>query len=290
MRQKKFLLVLIPAALAGVLAARFALGPEDGAAAPAPPPAEAAAIAPAPMPLVQPAAAANAAMPRAGSEMFRLVDGRIDAHLQSAPLPAAVARIARAAAVELVGSERLADVPVRVDLDGVPVAEALLRLTAGYNSAFEYRGARLARMSITPEPAVRADETAAAANLDQLEPQQRGDAIEAIAAHGGDRAREVVSHALSDADEEVRLRALEQTQVVQGLALPVDALQDLLLRDASENVRFKALDVLATDPAVDAYALATIARGAESDRSELVRSKAAELREQLEAASGPPTQ
>jgi hypothetical protein len=82
-------------------------------------------------------------------------------------------------------------------------------------------------MSIAPEPAGRADEAAAAANLDQLEPQKRGDAIEAIAAHGGERAREVVSHALIDADEDVQLRALEQTQVMQGLAQPVDALRDL---------------------------------------------------------------
>lgn len=283
MRRKQILLVLIPAALAGVLAARFALGPEDGAAATA--------GAPAPMPLtslLQPAA--NTALPRVESETLKLVDGRVDAHLHSARLPAAVGRIARAAAVELVGGERLADVPVRVELDGVPVAEALLRLTAGYDSAFEYRGARLVRMSIRPEPAGGADEAAAAANLDQPDPQQRGDAIEAIAARGGDRGREVVSHALTDADEDVRLRALEQTEVVQGLALPADALQDLLLRDASENVRFKALDVLATDPAVDAYTLATIARGAEADRSELVRTKAAELREQLEAVSGPPAQ
>jgi hypothetical protein len=287
MKRNPFLLALIPAALASALAAHFVLRLDEATAAATPPPAMAAAPVAA-LPAASPQPAADAVVPGSAAESFRLVDGRVDAHLRDARLPATVARIAAAAAVELVGAERLADVPLRLDLDGVPAAEALLRLTAGYNSAFEYRGARLVRMIIAPEPASHADDAQqAAANLDQADPQQRGDAVETIALHGGDRAREVVARALGDADEEVRLRALEQTQVVQGLALPADTLRDLLLRDASETVRIKVLDVLATNPAFDAATLAGIARNAEADRSELVRSRAAELREQLETPRQP---
>lgn len=220
----------------------------------------------------------------------RVVNGRVDAHLQNARLAPTVARIARAAGIELVGEGTLADVPVRIDLDAVPAAEALLRLTAGYASAFEYHGSRVARMTIGPAPRAGVDESPLvdsdwANRFDRMGPEQRGDAIETIAAHGGDQAREAVAHALEDASEEVRFRALEQTQVVKGLSLPVDTVQKMLLQDASETVRLKALDVLATDPAIDANTLAMIAGSAGSDSSEQVRSQAAALRQRLEQSS-----
>jgi len=290
MWRNKIMLALVPAALGSILLARLAIGPEAGTSAMAPA-AAAPALTAGTLP-TEAAVAPAAAAPETTADTFRLVDGRVDAHLHHARLPAVVARIARAASVELVGGERLADTPVRVDLDGVPVAEALLRLTAGYDCAFAYRDSRLLRMSIATDAARQDDsqQTADAANPDQADPQLRADAVETIALRGGARAREVVAHALADADEDVRLRALEQTQVVKGLALPLDALQNLLSRDVSESVRVKALDVLATDPAVDAYTLTTIARGAEADSSELVRTRAVELRERLEAVSGPTSQ
>src|SRR5262249_41372594 len=112
-----------------------------------------------------------------------------------------------------------------------------------------------------------------------------GDEIESIASRGGDRAREALAHALADADEGVRFRALEQTQMVQGLALSTDELQTVLLQDASETVRLKALDVLSTDPRVDARTMVAIAGRAGSDPSEQVRTKVQELTQRIEAES-----
>jgi hypothetical protein len=214
-------------------------------------------------------------------------------HLQNARLPATISRIADVAHIEVTGSEHLDSTPARLDMDGVPVAEALLRLTAGYTSTFEYHGTRLARVSIEPEPAQSSSDSQQssaewATQFDQLAPQQRGDALEAIAIHGGDGMHEAITHALSDADEGVRLRALEQTQVVKGLALSTDSLQTMLLQDASETVRLKALDVLATDPGIDADTLAGIASKAESDSSEQVRIAAAMLRQRLQDERAPP--
>lgn len=287
MWRKYILLAVVALVPAGLVATRLAVTPDDDTvmAAPAAIAAAPSPQAPAPLPRTVLAPAANNTIPPDAA--VRLVDGRIEAHLRGARLPAAVAAIAHAAAVELVGVEHLPDVPVAVDLDGVPAAEALLRLTAGCNSAFEYRDGRLLRLTLVAESPnqARAEPPLDAAQLDRLDPQQRGDAVEALASGGGDGARALLVHALADTDEQVRLRALEQAQLVRGLAPSTEMLQDVLLRDASETVRFKALDVLATSPVVDAAALTIIARGAESDPSGLVRNRAAQLREQLESSN-----
>jgi len=236
---------------------------------------------------------ASAAQPPAPSAStggaFRLSGGRVDAHLDM-PLSTAVATLASAATIGLAGGEQLPDTAVRVDFDAVAVAEALLRLTVGYDSSFQYQGARLIQFSISPRPARPAAGAGQAAgesieSFDRLDPQQRGDAIESIALRGGARTREVVVHALSDPDNTVRLRALEQTQVVPGLGLPTDDLRKLLQQDTSENVRLKALDVLASDPGIDASLLASIAQGAQADSSEVVRSQAVALSHRLETAN-----
>lgn len=232
----------------------------------------------------------NQSSQTSSADTFEVAAGRVRAHLQNISLPAVLAAIARNADVKLSGSEYLPDTASRVDLDDIPVAEAFLRLSSGYDCAFKYQGARLIQFAIQPTSGGSADNLQQAdvetiANFDKLQAPERGDAIEQIALRDGPGAREAVAHALTDSDEAVRLRALEQSQVVQGLALQIEDLQTLVQQDASENVRLKALDVLATDPRVDVASLVAIAQTAESDPSELVRAQAAALRERLETST-----
>jgi hypothetical protein len=152
----------------------------------------------------------------------RYADGRVTAHLESADLTAVIVEVARQAGLEVRGTPTDPK-PCTIDLDGVPLADALSRLLAGQSFTLTYttaglKGVRFVGSTnatlVAASPPISSDP----ADLLEVPPSAAQQASERPVAIGGRLARaigsdranfsDVIDVAMRNADPRVRADAL----------------------------------------------------------------------------------
>jgi hypothetical protein len=235
----------------------------------------------------------SAAAPQPRAVTFR--DGLLSVSPAAYRLDRLVEQISQQADVAVVGMDVLDGATAAVQIDALPVDQALRRILAGHD-AFFYYGAEQdqpAKLRVVwvyrpgggrgLEP-IPPDVWASTKELEERtanpDPEVRAAAIEELIERKRERSLDAALRGLRDEDSQVRTRAL-YAALSGGLELPAAALKTALA-DSSENVRFLALDALATGDNARA-----VAKGALQDPSAFVRARAQEILAGLDAASRP---
>ncbi len=193
---------------------------------------------------------------------------------------------------EGVGIER-----VSLELKDVTLEEGLRKILKDHDSFFFYAGdadspAALKAVWVYPKGRARgvkpvpvevwASTKELEGKLNDPDAEIRSKALVALVERRGAAARDAVLKALKeDKDTKVRMRAL-QAALSRNLDLPDESVMGLMY-DASETIRFLALDYLSEHPNAQA-----LAQQALVDPSEHVRNKAREILERLDRAARPP--
>lgn len=221
-------------------------------------------------------------------------DGRLSVRVQNRPLEWVLEEISREGRVAIIRADGVGGERVSVQFQDLPLDEGLRQILKEKDAFFFYGveekpPASLRAIWIYPSrrgrglapvpPETWASTKELEGRLTEPDPQARSQAVEALVERKGDRALDVVLQALRDADEQVRSWAL-YSALSAGVELPTDSLIDLALHDPSHNVRFLALEALATDPNVR-----TVGEQALNDPSPHVRRKAQEILETLKGGS-----
>ena len=129
---------------------------------------------------------------------------------------------------------------------------------------------------------VVAESAAAGLGLESGDPAQRALAHQGLSAPPGTDPRDALLSALADPNESMRQYALLTAQA-NGLPLPTEVIEGLMLNDASETVRMSAMDALTMIPEIDpGTAWALLERGTQ-DPSPVIRDHAAALLSALNA-------
>jgi HEAT repeat protein len=209
-------------------------------------------------------------------------DGRITIQADKRSLGSLLRSIARRASLSISVAPELEAERVVIALSDVPLDEGLRRLLRGYDAFFFYAGSQtapeLAAVWVFPEGRGRglapANVEAAASDADiearltNPDPETRIRAIAGLIERRGADALSAVLTALSDEDDQVRIRAL-QLAFGEGLDVPAERLFDLALNDRSPNVRLQALQT-----APDRPELAVVAESAQHDPDPNVQNEA----------------
>ncbi len=229
---------------------------------------------------------------------------RLTVQVQDRPLDWVLEEISRASRVAIVRAAGVGDERVSLQLHDVPLDEALREILTDHDAFFFYGVEREAPASLSviwvypkgqgrgfapvpPEAWASTQEIQEQAKTDP-DPAARAKAIEALVERKGGQARDAVLEALRDRDDQVRTQAL-YAALSAGLGIPAQALTQMALRDPSPNVRFLALQGLASDPnARAAISVETVATQALSDPSPHVQIKAREILDRLDQAARPP--
>jgi len=244
---------------------------------------------------------ARPAVGSAGAGTRAAADGTITLHnglltiaVRSRPLTAVLDEISRAARVAIMLDDTRADVPViSLRAQDVPPDQALLRILKGYDVFFFYApeengAAGLKAVWAYPKgrgqglvpvpPTLWASTKDIERQLEDPNAEVRAKAIGTLISRKGPDALDAVITALKDDHSHVRTQALYGA-VAAGVPVPVGTLNTLALTDPSSDVRFLALEALASDPGVK-----TLAEQALNDPSPHVQDKAREILGQLAPA------
>ncbi len=246
----------------------------------------------------------EAAKPTVPQSSVTFTDGRLTVQIQNSRLEWVLEEISRQSRVAIVRAAGVGGERVSLDLQGLPLDEALRQILTDHDAFFFYsvekeapallravwvypkgRGRGLAPVPPEEWASTRELRKEATANPD---PGARARAVEVLVERSGDQAVAVVGAALRDRNDDVRTRTLFGA-LRAGLPIPADLLAQLALADPSPNVRFLALDGLAADPKARATVdVARIAMQALNDPSPHVRIKAQEILKQREPAGRRP--
>ncbi|MGH6629432.1 MAG: hypothetical protein ACREB3_06845, partial [Burkholderiales bacterium] len=191
--------------------------------------------------------------------------------IERARLAQVLQELARQAHLEVSLASSLAEEQVSLSFDGLPLEQGIARILTGKNYTLRYapevvppRVAEIRVISggsgpiarIGPEvvpPSAGSDlSSPEGRSLDELaqdatqasDPKTRIDALKSLGRWGEDeKVQATVASAMSDQDREVRGTALATVQG-GGVSIPLEALTDMALKDASPELRLHALDEL----------------------------------------------
>lgn len=169
---------------------------------------------------------------------------------------------------------------------GLSLEATLRALFAGneivlqYGSDGQSAGERLKSVWVFPRSAAGAlrvtagPDNAVVAGADSRDAQERAAAVHRISGEMGRAAQAALSRATEDADENVRMQALEAGRA-SSTAPSGQALKRMIESDPSEAVRMSALESFVTSPGVDDYEVRSLldrlADGTAGALSELAR-------------------
>lgn len=244
---------------------------------------------------------AHAALPQTSSPadprpQVTFKNGLLTLRGQDRPLRWFLDEISREAKVAMMVADGVGEERLSADFNKLPVEEALRDLLQEYDVFFFYSGqgapaGTLRAVWVYPQgqgqglepvpPEKWASTKEVEERLADSDPEVRARSIETLIERKGDQALEAVLKALEDEEAQVRVQALYQA-LAGGLELPESTLANLLLSDDSSDVRFLALEALATGPEAR-----WTAERALTDPSPQVQQKAREILRGLEAASRP---
>ena len=183
--------------------------------------------------------------------------------------------------------------PSDVDPTGLPAEVALRQALKGYDLFLHYRpnpgtGAlEVTRAWVFPRGRgdslqVLAQPPAAAPGPESADHAQGALALPGLSAQPGTDPREALLGALADPDESVRQQALISAQA-NGLPLPTQVIEGLMLNDASEAVRMSAMDLLTMTPEIDSGTARALLERVAQDPSPAIRDHAAAMLSALSA-------
>lgn len=240
--------------------------------------------------------------PPAAKPIVACQDLRLTARVQNAQLEGLLEQITLACGVPVIIGGTVGKKRVSIDIQDVPVDQALRQIFASYDAFYFYAAAEAERKNTSAvlrsvwvyvkgqgnglEPVVPA-EWAGTPNiekrLDDPDPEVRFRVLGVLVDRLGDGAREPVLRALNDPDERVRAEVLHAA-VEGGVELPADRLTSVLANDPSAQVRFLALEGLRGDPSIRQFA-----EQAMWDPDQHVQNLAHEILEELDRATLPRT-
>jgi hypothetical protein len=169
---------------------------------------------------------------------------------------------------------------------GLSLEATLRALFAGneivlqYGSDGQSAGERLKSVWVFPRSAAGAvrvtagSDNVVVAGADSRDAQERAAAVHRISGESGRAAQAALSRATEDADENVRMQALQAGRAT-STAPSAEALKRMIESDPSEAVRMSALETFVTSPGADEYEvkglLDRLADGTPGALSELAR-------------------
>jgi len=244
------------------------------------------------------------AKPSEARPILTVQEGRLTVQVQNRPLDWVLDEISRQGRVAIAKPAGGSSERVSVHLRDVALDEGLRQILKDYDAFFFYsadkkgpaslravwvypKGQARGFAPVPPEAWASTRELRNEAETNP-DPAARARAIEALVERRGDQAADVVMGALQDGDDDVRTRTLYGA-LGAGVAIPPDLLAHLALADSSPNVRFLALQALATDPKAKASVdVAGVATQALNDPSPHVQIKAREILARREQAAQRP--
>ena len=217
----------------------------------------------------------------------RVHNGLLTIAVRSRPLGSVLEDISRAGRVAIMLEDtHVESALISLRAQEVPLDQGLLRILKGYDSFFLYapdeKGAAVLKavwvypkgrgQGLAPlPPELWASTKDIEKRLDDTNADTRAKAIETLVSRKGTEALDAVVTALKDDHGHVRTQALYGAMAA-GLPVPVETLSTLALTDPSADVRFLALEALASDPGAKA-----LAEQALNDPSPHVQYKAKEI-------------
>ena len=223
------------------------------------------------------------------NELSVKVDGDyLTVRAHNTALRAALDELARQSAVRITVAPEVDDTSITLDFGG-PVDLGLRALLANYDAFFSYGGKadepvtlravwvypKGATLTLRPAPL---EACTASRELESLsadaDPGVRQTAYEALMSRPDTRSRELVMQAiqgLREKDEGLRQRIFSAA-IARGLTIPPEMLAGMAGGDASEFIRWMALDALSQFPLARQAAEAAL-----TDSSAMVRQKAGEM-------------
>lgn len=198
-------------------------------------------------------------------------DNTVSVKIERARLAEVLQELARQARLEVSLASSLAEDQVSLSFDGLPLEQGIARILTGKNYTLRYapeavppRVAEIRVISGGSGPIARIGPEVAppstgselrspeGKSLDELsrdatqspDPKARIDALKSLGQWGDEeKVQTTVASALGDQDGEVRDTALASVQG-GGVSIPLEALTDMALEDASPKLRLHALDEL----------------------------------------------
>jgi hypothetical protein len=251
---------------------------------------------------VKPIAAGEPALPTQRHEastvkppLFELHGDQLSVHATQVSLESLLHAIATKSGITLVMKVPSGD-SITMDFNNMPLLNGLRQLTTGYDCIFYFddNKARFFGLStveivlkgqghkqISEQLHQRADERQLSKNSHDPDANKRAYALEQLIKQKSPDVLDIVSRALTDADAQVRFRALNMA-ITQGVALSADFLQDIFQTDSSSDVRAFALSTLATAPDMNELQVEAIADSASNDADPLVATIALEILDQFD--------
>lgn len=226
--------------------------------------------------------------PPAPPQVVSVKDGRLTVNVRNQSLHQVLDRISRQAQIPIIEGDDFSSQRMTVAFENLPLEDGL-RLILQQHDAFFFVGVgktppatvqvvwvydRGKGRGIAPvPPEMWASSKEIEERLASPNPDDRGDAIEALVKRKGEQARELVLQALADPDDHVRARALNAA--TNEMDVPSELLMQAM-SDRSGDVRFLALRALTDRP--EAQAAAEHAR---YDPNPVVRQEADEILKRL---------
>ena len=217
---------------------------------------------------------------------------RVTLHVRRTALAAVLREITAQTGITVTTQVHIPAVVLTIDLDNVPVDEALKQLLGAFDLVLLYRGnlapPRSLAVWIYPPgqggSALPGDAAAGALrdSVRQAEPAARAHAYEELLLHPDRLPSTVLEDGLRDEDAQVRLRVLAQA-LVTHVAVPGETLERLALTDSDPQVRQTALTVLQGEQDLGRQQVEHIAEAASRDSDPAVYSTAMELLANLDA-------
>ncbi len=218
---------------------------------------------------------------------------RVSLHVQRTALAMVLQEIKAQTGITVTTQVHTPAAVVTIDLDNVPVDQALKQLLGAFDLVLLYRGNLAPSRSLTAVwiyPPGQGDSAlpgdAAARGLrDRIrlgEPAARAQAYEEFLLHPDRLPSTVLEDGLRDKDAQVRQRVLAQALVTQ-VVVPAETLKRLALTDPDPQVRQTALTVLNSQPDLGRQQVEQIAQAASTDPDPAVYSTAMELLANLDA-------
>lgn len=198
-------------------------------------------------------------------------DNTLSVKIERARLTEVLQELARQARLEVSLASSLAEEQVSLSFDGLPLEQGIARILTGKNYTLRYApesvpprvaeirvisggSGPIARIGLEVAPPSAGSELRSpeGKSLDELardatqapDPKARIDALKSLGRwEKEEKVRAAVASALSDQDREVRGTALAFVQG-GGVSIPLEALTDMALEDASPKLRLHALDEL----------------------------------------------
>ena len=219
--------------------------------------------------------------------------GRVSLHVQNTALHTVLRDFAAQTGVTVTDRANTHTALLTLDLDNVPVEEAIKRILAAFDVFCFYRGtakatSELHAVWIYPQgheaqmPPGEEDNSTIVEALYHADPAERARGYEALLARPDWLSPDLLLNGLQDADAQVRFRILSQA-LVANIRLPIDMIERLALTDPEAEVRQAALGAMLFHADVDRQQVERIALQASTDPDPAVQSKAMELMAHIEA-------